>query len=89
MYGILHLNDLVLPEVDEVRVVSSVDLESISGDLALYLLAEVLKDPSNVHPIKIPLQVTENDEVVHPRVTVLVILLQYIIFFIAAQLQKE
>lgn len=41
--------------MDEVGVVGSIDLQSIAGDLALHLLAEVLKDPTNVHPVKIPL----------------------------------
>lgn len=49
----------------------------------------MLKDPPDVHSVKIPLQVTEDDEIIHPRVAILVILLQNIIFFIAAQLQKE
>ena len=88
MDGVLHLDDLILPESYEVGVAGGVDLQPITCDFALDLLAEVLKDPTDVHPIEIPLQVAEDDEVIDPRVAVLVILLQNIIFFIVAQPQK-
>ena len=86
--GVLHLDNLVFPEIYEIDVVGCLDLEFISGDFALHLLAEVLKYPPYLIGSKIPFKIAENDEIIHPRVFELVVEIQYLIFQLVGKLQE-
>lgn len=89
LYGIFHLDDLVLPEMDEIPIIGRPDLKPIPLHLPLDLPAEVLKDPSDVPDGDQPLQLREDDEIVHAGVPVLGVFGENALLAVRGELEEE
>ena len=59
--------------MNEIAVGGPSDLQSILLNLCLQVFAEVLEDPADVGRIQLPFEEAHVDEIVDPRVSVLVI----------------
>jgi hypothetical protein len=51
--------------MNEVIVACGADFKSVSGYFIINFLTKMLKDPSNILNTKAPLQIAEDDEIIH------------------------
>jgi hypothetical protein len=60
--------------VYKITVVSGINFKLVPGYLALNLPAEMLENPSDIHHVEIPFKKAENDEIIDPGISILIVL---------------
>jgi len=62
---ILHLDYLVLPEMNKITITCCLDLQTISRYFLLNLLTEMLENPTNLEHVEIPFDIGQHYEKIH------------------------